>query len=62
MFATADPKAPALFAAMDNLNNRFARNSVILASQCCEVRSFDTKRAPKNLAWTTRIGEIPEAK
>nr|WP_255351593.1 DUF4113 domain-containing protein [Novosphingobium sp. ST904] len=51
-----------MFAAMDNLNNRFARNSVILASQCCEVRSFDTKRAPKNLAWTTRIGEIPEAK
>ncbi|MGE6057405.1 DUF4113 domain-containing protein, partial [Klebsiella variicola subsp. variicola] len=45
LFATADPKAPALLAAMDGLNGRFGRNTVILAAQGCGARSFDTKRS-----------------
>ena len=62
LFATADPKAPALLAAMDGLNSRFGRNTVILAAQGCGARSFDTKRSQKSPAWTTRIGEIPVAR
>src|SRR3546814_3395557 len=57
LFATADPKAPALLAAMDGLNSRFGRNTVILAAQGCGARSFDTKRSQKSTAWTTRSEE-----
>lgn len=62
LFATADPKAPGLLAAMDGLNARYGRNTVILAAQGCGGRSFDTKRSQKSPAWTTRIGEIPVAR
>lgn len=62
LFAVADPKAPALLAAMDGLNARFGRDTVILAAQGCGARSFDTKRSQKSPAWTTRIAEIPVAR
>lgn len=62
LFASADPKAPDLLAAMDGLNARYGRNTVILAAQGCGARSFDTKRSQKSPAWTTRIGEIPVAR
>lgn len=61
LFAAADPRAPALLAAMDDLNTRFGRNTVILAAQGCGARPFDTKRSQKSPAWTTRIKEIPVA-
>src|SRR3546814_12191308 len=61
LLATADPKAPALLAAMDGLNSRFGRNTVILAAQGCGARSFDTKRSQKSPAWTRseerRVGQ-----
>ncbi|WP_456114820.1 DUF4113 domain-containing protein [Sphingobium herbicidovorans] len=50
LFAAADPKAPALMAAMDGLNSRFGRNTIILAAQGCGARSFDTKRSQKSPA------------
>lgn len=62
LFAAADPKAPALLAAMDSLNTRFGRNTIVLAAQGCGARSFDTKRSQKSPAWTTRIGDIPIAR
>lgn len=61
LFAAPDPKAPALLAAIDGLNDRFGRNTVILAAQGCGERSFDTKRSQKSPSWTTRIREIPIA-
>lgn len=61
LFAMPDPKAPALLAAMDGLNGRFGRNTVILAAQGCGTRSFDTKRSQKSPAWTGGIAEIPVA-
>ena len=62
LFAAADPKAPDLLAAMDGLNARYGRNTVVLAAQGCGSRSFDTKRSQKSPAWTTRITEIPVAR
>lgn len=62
LFAAPDPKAPALLSAIDELNGRFGRNTVILAAQGCGARSFNTKRSQKSPAWTTRIKEIPVAR
>uniref|UniRef100_UPI00111008C3 DUF4113 domain-containing protein n=1 Tax=Sphingobium yanoikuyae TaxID=13690 RepID=UPI00111008C3 len=62
LFATPDPKAPGLLAAMDGINARFGRNTIVLAAQGCGARAFDTKRSQKSPAWTTRIGEIPIAR
>ena len=62
LFATADPRAPDLLAAMDGLNARYGRHTVVLAAQGCGARSFDTKRSQKSPAWTTRIAEIPIAR
>lgn len=62
LFAVADPRAPALLAAMDGLNNRFGRNTITLAAQGHGVKAFDTKRSQKSPAWTTRLHEIPIAR
>ena len=62
LFALPDPKAPALLSAMDGLNARFGRDTVILAAQGSGGRSFDTIRSQKSPAWTTRIEEIPVAR
>ncbi|CAN5228538.1 translesion error-prone DNA polymerase V subunit UmuC [soil metagenome] len=62
LFATVDPRAPALLAAMDGLNSRFGRNTITLAVQGHGAKAFDTKRSQKSPAWTTRISEIPVAR
>ena len=62
LFAASDPRAPALLQAMDELNSRFGRGVVSLASQGLGPRDFDTKRAFKSRAWTTRIDQIPVAR
>lgn len=62
LFAVPDPKAPGLLAALDGINARFGRNTIVLAAQGCGSRSFDTKRSQKSPAWTTRISEIPVAR
>ena len=62
MFAAPDLRAPALLQAMDQLNSRFGRGAITLASQGIGPRRFDTKRSQKSPAWTTRIDEIPVAR
>ena len=62
LFAAPDLKAPNLLAAMDGINARFGRNTILLAAQGCGARSFDTKRSQKSPAWTTRIKDIPIAR
>ncbi|MEC3912946.1 Y-family DNA polymerase [Sphingobium sp. CR2-8] len=62
LFAVPDPKAPGLLAAMDGINARFGRNTIVLAAQGSGARSFDTKRSQKSPAWTTKIKEIPVAR
>jgi len=63
LFAAPDPKAGELLTAMDSLNRRFGRNTIRLAAEGQGgARSYDTKRAMKSNAWTTRIGEIPIAR
>lgn len=61
-FAVADPRAPALLAAMDGLNDRFGRGTVQLAAQGLGTRGFDTKRDHKSPSWTTDINQIPVAR
>lgn len=61
-FAVADPRAPALLAAMDGLNGRFGRGTIQLAAQGFGARSFDTKRSQKSPSWTTNLAEIPVAR
>lgn len=62
LFAAADPKAPALLAAMDGLNERFGRRTIQIAAQGFGERSFDTKRSRRSPAWTTNFAEIPVAR
>lgn len=62
LFATADPRGPALLAAMDGLNKRFGRDTIKVAAQGYGARGFDTKRSRKSPSWTTRISEIPVAR
>ena len=61
-FAVADPRSPALLAAMDGLNGRFGRDTIKLAAQGFGGRAFDTKRAHKSPSWTTNIKDIPVAR
>tara|TARA_R110000787_G_scaffold286435_1_gene404955 strand:+ start:2019 stop:3284 length:1266 start_codon:yes stop_codon:yes gene_type:complete len=62
LFATSDPRAQALLAAMDGLNSRFGRNTITLAAQGHGAKAFDTKRSQKSPSWTTRLSEIPVAR
>ena len=62
LFAVADPRAPALLAAMDGLNDRYGRGTVQLAAQGFGARGFDTKRSHKSPSWTTDINQIPIAR
>lgn len=62
LFATADPRGPALLAAMDGLNSRFGRDTIKIAAQGHGAKGFDTKRSRKSPSWTTRISEIPVAR
>jgi DNA polymerase V len=62
LFATADPRAPDLLAAMDGLNCRFGRDTVTIAAQGRGPKAFDTKRSQKSPAWTTNLAEIPRAR
>ena len=62
LFNAPDPRAAGLLAAMDGLSARFGRDTCVLAAQGLGARSFDTKRAMKSPAWTTRLAEIPVAR
>lgn len=62
LFASLDPRAPALLAAMDGLNSRFGRDTITIAAQGRGAKAFDTKRSQKSPSWTTRISEIPVAR
>ena len=62
LFADADPRAPGLLAAMDGLNARYGRSTIVLAAQGCGARAFDTKRAHKSPSWTTRLADVPVAR
>ncbi|WP_279479881.1 Y-family DNA polymerase [Aureimonas sp. SK2] len=62
MFAPIDSRGVDLMSAMDALNARFGREAVALGSVGIGTRSFDTKRAMKSPAWTTRLAEIPVAR
>lgn len=61
LFASTDPRAGNLLSAVDSLNRRFGRATVKLAAEGAGARGYDTKRAMKSPAWTTRIAEIPQA-
>jgi DNA polymerase V len=62
MFAAVDTRGADLMSAMDELNRRFGRETLALGAAGIGARSFDTKRALKSPAWTTRIGELPIAR
>jgi DNA polymerase V len=62
LFATIDPKAGPLLAAIDGLNSRFGRNTVRIAAEGQGAKSYDTKRESKSPSWTTNIAEIPIAR
>ena len=62
MFAAVDTRGADLMSAMDELNRRFGRETLALGAAGIGARSFDTKRALKSPAWTTRIGELPVAR
>lgn len=61
-FAAADPRAPSLLAAMDDLNGRYGRGTIQLAAQGFGSRTIDTKRSQKSPSWTTNFAEIPVAR
>ncbi|WP_062011689.1 Y-family DNA polymerase [Aureimonas sp. AU4] len=62
LFAAIDNRGADLMAAMDGLNKRFGRDTLALGSAGIGARSFDTKRAMKSPAWTTRLDQIPIAR
>lgn len=62
LFAAPNSRGADLMSAMDALNARFGRETCVLAAQGIGARSFDTKRAMKSPAWTTRIAEVPTAR
>ena len=62
LFATPDPRAPGLLAAMDGLNARFGRDTITVAAQGRGPKTFDTRRSQKSNSWTTNIAEIPVAR
>lgn len=61
LFATADPRAPQLLAAIDGLNDRYGRSTVRLAAEGQGARAYDTKRSMKSPSWTTRLADVPVA-
>ncbi len=61
LFASADPRASELFAAIDGLNDRYGRSTVRLAAEQRGARACDTKRSMKSPSWTTRLSDIPVA-
>lgn len=61
LFAAEDPRSKVLMETIDGLNGRFGREACVLGSQGIGARKFDTKRAMKSPAWTTRLAEIPIA-
>ncbi|WP_294640407.1 DUF4113 domain-containing protein [uncultured Aureimonas sp.] len=62
LFAPIDARGVDLMSAMDEFNRRFGRKTVALGSAGIGARSFDTKRALKSPAWTTRLAEVPVAR
>jgi len=47
---------------MDELNGKFGRQTMRLASEGAGAKGYDTKRAFKSPSWTTRIDQIPIAR
>lgn len=62
LFACADPRDAGLISSMDDLNARYGRAAVTIASAGHGARSHDTKRSMKSPAWTTRLTEVPLAR
>lgn len=62
LFGSTKPGEPDLLKALDNLNARYGRSAVTIASAGHGTRSHDTKRAIKSPAWTTRLNEVPVAR
>lgn len=62
LFAHGDPRGQQLLGAVDGLNARYGRHTVRLASEGFGQRSYDTKRALKSPAYTTRLSEVPVAR
>jgi DNA polymerase V len=62
LFAAPDPRSSGLLAAMDEINGKFGRHTMRLASEGTGIKSYDTKRAFKSPSWTTRIDQIPIAR
>lgn len=61
LFSTTDPRTAALTGAFDELNERFGRSTITVASAGYGARRHDTKRSMRSPSWTTRIAEIPLA-
>ncbi|WP_082684792.1 Y-family DNA polymerase [Aureimonas ureilytica] len=61
LFAATDSRGADLMSVMDAVNSRYGRETLALGTAGIGARSFDTKRAMKSPAWTTRITEIPVA-
>ena len=61
LFASADPRAPELLAAIDGLNDRYGRSTVRLAAEGQGAKAYDTKRSMKSPSWTTRLADVPVA-
>lgn len=59
LFACEDPRTPALLAAFDGLNARYGRSTMTLASEGRGARAYDTRRAIKSPAYTTRLSDVP---
>ncbi|KQQ91507.1 type VI secretion protein ImpB [Aureimonas sp. Leaf324] len=62
LFAAVDTRGADLMSTMDALNKRFGKETVALGAMGIGARSFDTKRAMKSPAWTTRLAEVPVAR
>jgi len=62
LFASADPRAPELLAAIDGLNDRYGRSTVRLAAEGQGAKAYDTKRSMKSPSWTTRLADVPVAR
>lgn len=62
LFAKPDPRSPALLGVLDEINGRFGRQTLRLASEGAGQKPYDTKRAHKSPAYTTRIDELPVAR
>ena len=54
-----NPDKAKSLAAVDALNAKFGRNTVIFASAGIGAKAHDTKREKRSPSWTTRIEDIP---